>query len=339
MNSFWDLIVKSNVFNFTILLILFVYLINKLHLGERIEVFKNEIINNLQASGRKRKAACDKLSGAKLKSKNIQSEISEKVQQINNQTSAIVNNINQNTINKIKKIENHVNTFKENEINNAITGISSKTISLALDIAKENVENKFENNSKLQEEYIEKSLEMLKKVDLPVVNNYVPSVLDIYSKALYDLDSNMSDELISVSEIVRSSKDLSELMLNPVISEREKHEVIETIFENKFSPKTVSFLKILTDNNRFSELENIVNAYLQKKSNANGYFNIKVISASDLSDEEKINVSQNISSKLNKKISVEWGVDKSIIGGLILKIGDKIFDTSVSKSISDLSKI
>lgn len=171
------------------------------------------------------------------------------------------------------------------------------------------------------------------------MNNYISSVVNIYSKALYEIDNNNSKELKELSEIAEKSPDLQNLMLNPTFSIKEKHEIIDAIFKDKFSKQTVSFLKILADNNRFNELTNIVNSYLQRKSKADGYLNVKVISAIPLKEYEKINILKRITAKMNQKILPEWGVDKSIIAGLVFKIGDNIFDTSVAKNINDLSKM
>lgn len=168
LDNLWSLIVESNLFNFAALIILFVYIGKKLNFSEKLEIFKKDIILNLQLSSRKRKSAYEKLSGAKLKAQNIDSEISERITQITNQTSGVIDSINEATEKNIKKMENDINVYRENEINNTVTEISARTIASALDIAKENVEKKFENNRKLQEEYIDKSLEMLERLDISV---------------------------------------------------------------------------------------------------------------------------------------------------------------------------
>ena len=166
MINFWSIIVESNLFNFVIVVLLFIYIFRKFNLIEKTEIFKKNVIDNLKMSSYKRKYAHEKLAATKIKIKNINSDISVKIKQIEEQTSAVIDNINATTDNNIKKIQNNINNFRENEINSTISRISTATLNSAIIEARQRIEKKLENNRELQLEHIYKSLESFERFDL-----------------------------------------------------------------------------------------------------------------------------------------------------------------------------
>ncbi|MBO7672177.1 ATP synthase F1 subunit delta [bacterium] len=171
------------------------------------------------------------------------------------------------------------------------------------------------------------------------MENYISHTSKIYSQALFDADKNLSEGLTEILDITKKSDDLQKVMSNPTVSVSEKQDIIDKVFKDKSDDKIVSFLKILVSHNRFGDLEQIISSYMVKVNEYNGYQNVKITSAIELTDDEKNKIIDKVTKKLNKKIIPEWVVDKEIIAGLIFQIGDNVVDTSIGKNIKELSKI
>ena len=171
------------------------------------------------------------------------------------------------------------------------------------------------------------------------MENYISHTSKIYSTALFEADKDLLEELKAVADIIKNSNDFQKVISNPTISVRKKQDIIDKIFKGKTNEKIVSFLKVLVLHNRFGDFEQIVSSYQFKVNESNGYQNVKITSAIELSDDEKSKIVDKVTKKLNKKIIPQWCVDNKIIAGLIFQIGDNVIDTSIGKNIKELSKI
>lgn len=160
-----------------------------------------------------------------------------------------------------------------------------------------------------------------------------------YAKSLFEADNNVFSDLNTVLDVINSSKDFELTMLNPSISLQTKYEIIDEIFKKELSEKVLNFIKILVEKNRFNEFEQIVRAYANELDNSNNIKRVKVVSAIELSNEQKQKVTEKLEKRLQKTIKPEWIVDTDIIGGLIIKIDDDVIDTSLKNKLDKLSKI
>lgn len=170
----------------------------------------------------------------------------------------------------------------------------------------------------------------------------VSAIAKTYANSLIESDTNYNDilsDLNTVLDIIKNSKDFVQVMQNPAISTDTKYEIIDEIFKQELSEKVLNFIKILVEKNRFNEFEQIVQAYSNKLDTINNLKRIEVISAVELSEEQKQRVIEKLQQKLQKNIFVNWTQNKNIIGGLVLKIDDDVIDSSLKNKLEKLSKI
>lgn len=160
-----------------------------------------------------------------------------------------------------------------------------------------------------------------------------------YAKSLFEADNNALSDLNTVMEVINSSKDFELTMLNPSISLQTKYEIIDEIFKKEFNEKVLNFIKILVEKNRFNEFNQIIQAYSNELDNMNNIKRVEVVSAVELSDEQKQKTIEKLQIRLNKEVKVNWALDTNIIGGLVIKIDDDIIDTSLKNKLDKLSKI
>lgn len=160
-----------------------------------------------------------------------------------------------------------------------------------------------------------------------------------YAKSLFEADNNALSDLNTVLDVIKSSKEFELTMLNPSISLQTKYEIIDEIFKKELDEKVLNFIKILVEKNRFNEFNQIIQAYSDELDNMNNIKRVDVVSAVELSDEQKQKTIEKLQIRLNKEVKVNWALDTNIIGGLVIKIDDDIIDTSLKNKLDKLSKI
>ena len=160
-----------------------------------------------------------------------------------------------------------------------------------------------------------------------------------YANSLFEADNNALPDLNTVLNVINSSKDFKITMLNPSISLQIKYEILDEIFKKELSEKVLNFIKILVEKNRFNEFEQIVQAYSDEVDQNNNIKRVEIVSAVELSDNQKQKAIEKLEARLQKRVKVGWTVDTSIIGGLIIKIDDDVIDTSLKNKLDKLSKI
>lgn len=177
-----------------------------------------------------------------------------------------------------------------------------------------------------------------------MTQNYISSTSKKYSKALFDIASEnnslelFADQLGEICEVLSSSQDLCVVMNNSSISQTKKNEILEAVFSDKIDSKLLNFLRILVSKNRFSELENIYNSYLERiKQNFNRK-DVEIVSSLDLDEQMKSEIVEKLRQKLHSEVLPQWKTDADIIGGLIFKFDDFIVDMSIRAKLKDLSK-
>lgn len=148
----------------------------------------------------------------------------------------------------------------------------------------------------------------------------------------------ISADLNLIKEILTSSKDLAQALVNPVISPESKKEIIEKVFSKEVDTLIVNFLKILVDKGRFDAFDEIIEAYNKALDNINNISRIKVTSAVAMTDEAKKKLTNKLEEKLKKKVILDLDINADIIAGLVIEIGDNIIDMSLKHKLEDLSK-
>lgn len=170
-------------------------------------------------------------------------------------------------------------------------------------------------------------------------------VTKTYGEALFELAvetgtvDTVMEEVKVVIEIFKENPELFKLLNHPKISKEEKITVIENIFKGKFSDTIVGFLVLIVDKGRYNEINGIFDCFMYKVKELKNIGIAYVTSAIELSEEEKKNIEKKL--LLTTKyvgFEMNYAVDKSIIGGLVIRIGDRVVDSSIKTKIENLAK-
>ena len=168
-------------------------------------------------------------------------------------------------------------------------------------------------------------------------------VSDRYASALYDLaaEKKLVDDVLgdlsNLKNILKDNKELSLVVKSPLITSIDKLNIFESLLKKiNANELTSTFIKVIEKNKRFSNLASIITQFMNINSQKRGDVLADITSADELNDDQKNNITNQLKSILGDKLSLSFDVDKNIMGGLIVKVGSKMIDTSLANKINKL---
>ena len=161
-----------------------------------------------------------------------------------------------------------------------------------------------------------------------------------YSKAIFDIaeEKNQVKEIYellnSVMVLYRTDKEFKNFIRNPLISNEEKKLVLNEIF-GKDNRDNLNILLYILDKGRINCIKYIVAEYLKIYYRKNRILDVRATFTKELTDEQKKKLIDKLSQKTGKEINLEIKIDKNILGGGIIRIGDKIIDGSIRRELDN----
>jgi F-type H+-transporting ATPase subunit delta len=165
----------------------------------------------------------------------------------------------------------------------------------------------------------------------------ITSSAKCYADALIQI-GDVSKDLEIVREIFAQSPDLTAVLENPAIPEDVKNSIIDSIFSGQVDEKIVNFLKILINKKRIQEFDVITAAYAAELDEKNNIKRVEIVSAVELNEDTRKRITEKLESRLQKTVIPQWQTDSAIIGGLVVKIGDDVIDTSLKNKLERVKK-
>ena len=176
-------------------------------------------------------------------------------------------------------------------------------------------------------------------------NNTTSLTKNSYSRALFELASennSINDIEIQVSAIlglIDKSKDFKDFIKDPTNKIEDQLKVINTISNQfKFNELLKKFIGLLVSKRRFFYVEKILNDFLSICSNARGEIQAELSAAKNLNENEINNIKNELSSTFGSNIKLNHKYDPSLIGGLIIKVGSTMIDTSIKNKLQQIEK-
>jgi F-type H+-transporting ATPase subunit delta len=164
-----------------------------------------------------------------------------------------------------------------------------------------------------------------------------------YAKAILEIAdskkvaSQVSADMALVSSTINTNLELNTFIQSPTINVEQKQSALLAIFADS-NAVTKSLFRLLMENKRFEILDAIALEYNKLFDIMNGVEVAKVTTAIAMDAALEAQVSAKIATFSNKKITIENTIDPSIIGGFILRIGDKQYNGSVANRLQVLKR-
>ncbi len=165
-----------------------------------------------------------------------------------------------------------------------------------------------------------------------------------YAKAIYEIAvenavlKEIGAQLNSVQETIASQEDLADFMYHPHIKPEAKKEVLEKIFKGQLADEVYKFLMLLVDKRREGLLKQIAAEYEVLANVEQNILEADVVVARPLSQEQEAKLVKKFSDTTGKRVVIKTKIDSSILGGVIVKIGDKLIDGSVIRQMQVLKR-
>ncbi len=137
---------------------------------------------------------------------------------------------------------------------------------------------------------------------------------------------------------VLGDKELAVMVGNPKVSKARLSALMLDICQGQVDAEGENLLKLLIQNNRLSLAPTISELFEAYKADSEGYIHVEVATAYAFSKEEKQAFSAALEKKLNKKVHMNLTVDKSLIGGVLVRAGDRVIDGSVKGQLQHMQK-
>ena len=164
-----------------------------------------------------------------------------------------------------------------------------------------------------------------------------------YAKALFDLANETGDlraveaDLKSLAAALNDSGDLRRLLASPVFGAADKTKGLAAIATKaKFNPTTGKFLGLLAANGRAGDLSAAINAFRVPAAKARGAVSAEVTSAAPLTAAQAKGVAAGLRTALGKNPEITTRVDPSLLGGIKVRVGSRLFDASLKSKLDSL---
>ena len=169
-------------------------------------------------------------------------------------------------------------------------------------------------------------------------------VAGTYGDALFDfameenqIDSLM-DEILTVQAVLEENKGLEKILVHPEIPKQKKLQVIEDVFKGRISDALTGFLRIVVTKGRYKNLPDIFAYFIARVKEYKKIGVAEVISAIPLSGEQKEKIEKKLLDTTHyETMEIEYKVDEKKIGGLMIRIGDRVVDSTIQSKLNLLT--
>ncbi|XAY79880.1 F0F1 ATP synthase subunit delta [Sagittula stellata E-37] len=168
-----------------------------------------------------------------------------------------------------------------------------------------------------------------------IAERYATAVFEIVKENnnLPALEKNLNDLTAALDD----SADLRELLVNPVYTREEQGNAISAVADAMdMIPAVKNVLGLMAQKRRLFVVPAMVKRLREMIAEHNGEVTAEVTSAMALTDEQSASLAATLKEKVGKDVKISTTVDESLIGGLIVKVGSKMIDTSIRSKLNSL---
>ena len=180
----------------------------------------------------------------------------------------------------------------------------------------------------------------------------IPTVFDseeqqvgeVYARALLasvpsqDADAIVDEFESLVRDVLDRNHKLETILANPKMPVESKWELLDRVFAGRMSVKLLTFMKVVARRHRLNAIRAIQRAATKLRDEAAGRIQVQVTVPQPLNDGERSSLVERLKTVFKKDIRMDISVDPSILGGLVIRVGDTVFDGSINGQLQSLRK-
>lgn len=165
-----------------------------------------------------------------------------------------------------------------------------------------------------------------------------------YAKSLLMLaiEQNMLEEVYRdmkmIAKVCQENRDFVVFLRSPIVKADKKVKVIEKVFDGQLGKIVSGFIKIITNHRRENALGEIAFSFVTQYKEFNKITSAELVSVVKLDEAQRKIILDKIRKTFTDNIDIKETIDPSLIGGMIVRVGDKQFDASVSRKLKEMRK-
>jgi F-type H+-transporting ATPase subunit delta len=168
-----------------------------------------------------------------------------------------------------------------------------------------------------------------------VANRYAKALVDVCLKL--SVQDQVTTDLLAFENLLNTQAELRSLYLNPAVPVPKKKAITAEILERfSFTQTTINFISVLVDQHRIGYFSSIRKAFHQLMNDQLGIVEAEVTMASDLDSATQDLLLARLSELTGRKVTFKFTIDPNIIGGIVTRIGDTIYDGSIRQRLNTL---
>ena len=166
-----------------------------------------------------------------------------------------------------------------------------------------------------------------------------------YSQSLFELAKDngsleeIEDQVVGLVKLISQTSEFKELIKNPTNKLEHLQNAIKLISDQlKFNDLLKKFLVFIISKRRFFYIEKILKDFLSICSYSRGEIQADLSAAKEMTEQEITKVKEDLDSNFGSNIKLNYKHDPSLIGGLVLKVGSTMVDTSIKNKLQQIEK-
>ena len=172
-----------------------------------------------------------------------------------------------------------------------------------------------------------------------VSKTYGEALFEIAMESGEDKAQELMDEILGIEAVLQQNPEFDELMKHPGIPKQEKLHVLKEVFKGRISEELESFLEVVISKERYRDLSNIFSYFVDRVKETKKIGVAHVTTAVELTEPQKSAIEAKLLETTSyKSMEMHYTVDAAIIGGMIVRINDRVVDSSVRTKLDGLKK-
>jgi F-type H+-transporting ATPase subunit delta len=171
------------------------------------------------------------------------------------------------------------------------------------------------------------------------------TIANRYARALADVvlerheTNEVTKELIDFERMMSENPQLRDVFASPVIATERKRAVLDELLA-RIRPRqtTANFLRLLLDNSRLHDLDQMLNALSRELDARMNIVSAEVTTAREIGQQEKAALQSQLKAATGKEVRLQFRTDPAIIGGVVARIGSLVYDGSIKNQLAQMKR-
>ena len=167
----------------------------------------------------------------------------------------------------------------------------------------------------------------------------------VYGDALFELAveekrvDDLYEEACFMRKVLSDNEDFVAMMTHPRIPEEEKLSTVESIFKGRISDEIIGLMRMIVEKGHFSHMDGVFSYFEDRVKDYKNIGVAHVTTPMELSESEKEKVKKRLLETTDyESFEMDYQVDESLIGGMVIRIGDRVVDSSIRTKLYNLKR-